>query len=71
MLGDLNDVRTKSKIMMQYDRHRKVISEEIANRHYNLRTLHALDSMTALAKIDYTPLARFYTSTKPTINALN
>jgi hypothetical protein len=71
MLGDLNDIRTKSKIMMRYDRHRKVISEEIANRHYNLRTSHALDSMTALAKIDYMPPARFYTGTEPTVNALN
>lgn len=70
-LGRLDEHYTKSRIMLRYDRHRKTISDEIANSGYNIRTSPALDSMIMLAKVDYPRPARFYTGTEPEINHRN
>jgi hypothetical protein len=65
LLGDLDRLETKSRIMMRYDEHRRIIKDEIANPAYSLRTSPALDSMSTLAGRNYSHPAVFYPGTEP------
>jgi hypothetical protein len=65
LFGNLDEAETKSRIMMRYDEHRNIIEDEIANPDYSLRTSLALDSMSTLARRDYSHPAVFYPGTEP------
>ncbi|KAF2472222.1 uncharacterized protein BDR25DRAFT_19457 [Lindgomyces ingoldianus] len=64
-LGNLDDPETKSRIMMRFDEHRRLIKEEVGKPGYSLRTSPALDSLVFLARRNYTHSALYYPGTEP------